>query len=538
MILTAQLKNQEEAHKRFLFLQTARVGIYFLLLALVLLSQFTQNAFTNWDFIFPTYMILIAGFGFHLAMILKIETFMAKSSWMMGSFFLDAILISLLIFFSGIHQTLFLFMYFVNILIAGLILPSKAGVAVALISSIGFTANSIFAPEIKNFSNLFMILLNNISFFSISAVSGYLSEQLDFLGLKWLESSESLKELKNLNTLVLENIPTAVFTTEINGQIVQSNLKAQSIFKNHKISESSSLFDFSEDLKTMAREVLQNHKNQPVLKKEITLFEGEEMRVLAVNASLFWAPDLTHKGYLFIIEDITDFKKMEFSLRQSEKMAAVGQLAAGIAHEIRNPLASISGSIEMLSETSADEDDKKLMRIILKEISRLNNLISEFLDYSKPPVPPQDKLQINGLVAEILESMKLNAQLRQDVSVEIQLKSTQMIKAEKDKLKQAFLNIMINAFQAMEKTSQPKLFVETWDQGSQVVLRIKDSGCGMSEETKKRMFEPFHTTKPKGTGLGLAMTHKIFENHKAHIYVDSGLGIGTDFTIRFPGDTF
>lgn len=188
----------------------------------------------------------------------------------------------------------------------------------------------------------------------------------------------------------------------------------------------------------------------------------------------------------------------------------------------------------MLSQTTSNDDDRKLMRIILKEISRLNNLITEFLDYSSPEKPPSDPVDLVSLVKEVLDGLKMDNKLRQDVLLKVHLPEKAVILGRRDKLKQAFLNIVINAYQAMEDVSSPHFEMIVLYSENKWTVQFRDSGRGMSEATRRRMFEPFHTTKSKGTGLGLAVTHKILEGHGAEIFVESQIDVGTTFTLKFP----
>jgi two-component system sensor histidine kinase PilS (NtrC family) len=237
---------------------------------------------------------------------------------------------------------------------------------------------------------------------------------------------------------------------------------------------------------------------------------------------------------LYLVKDVTDLRALENQLLQTEKLAAVGQLAAGIAHEIRNPLAGISGSIQMLSQEHAtDPQQKKLMDIVIREIDRLNLLITDFLNYAKPEKSPEQPVDLRPVIEEVLALSRRHPDVSPGFVWDTDIQSVQVL-GFAEKLKQAFYNICINSLQAMKDRPVQKLEVRLSARGDWAVLSIKDSGAGMSEDTKKKMFEPFHTTKAKGTGLGLAITYKILEVHRAQIDVQSELGVGTEFIIKFP----
>ena len=255
-------------------------------------------------------------------------------------------------------------------------------------------------------------------------------------------------------------------------------------------------------------------------------------KIYEINKAQYWDEYLNSYVSLMMLKDVTDIKNLQDEIKQKEKLAAIGQLAAGIAHEIRNPLAGISGSIQLLSSETQNQDDLKLMKIIHKEIDRLNNLITEFLDYSKPEKRPDQKIDLALVVNEVVQNIKLSNQTPQNLSLILQINSG-LILGFADKLKQAFLNIMMNAIQAMSTVAQPILKINLEAYEEYVQLTIEDNGCGMSLETQKRIFEPFYTTKNKGTGLGLAITHKVLDSHQVKMKIESELGQGTKFILIF-----
>ncbi|HEY8269297.1 MAG TPA: ATP-binding protein [Pseudobdellovibrionaceae bacterium] len=508
-----------------LIIAFSRVSLYLLILLVSQTAFFLQKSFINWPLLAPFYMAICIALSFHGLYVHFMEWMAEKHVLLLVSFILDSLLLSLLITFSGLNQSLFLFLHLVNILLAGLVLQSRGALTIALFSSIFFTLASFFGPEMKAMNYIFLLALNNIAFFSVAGLSGYLSEQLQFMGVELTKTGLTLREIQELNKSIVSHMPSGLLTFTQAGTILQDNLSAQSIFGGKTLRDLN-IFGFFPDLLKDTTQKRDYHWRNP-----------EEAKILQVSVSSVFSPVVEGELYIAQIEDMTRVKQLEYSLRQNEKMAAVGGLAAGIAHEIRNPLASISGSIELLSQTTANDDDRKLMKIILREINRLNNLITEFLEYSSPEKPPTTPVDLVSLIKEVMEGLKFDGKLRQDVTAEVDLPETALILGRRDKLKQAFLNIVINAYQSMEKTSIARFEVtlryEMQSEKQSWKVTFKDTGCGMNESTRRRMFEPFHTTKSKGTGLGLAVTHKVLEGHGAQIFVESEPEVGTSFVLIF-----
>lgn len=512
-----------------LLIQATRIFMYLIVVAMMVIQHLIQGDFVNWDLAKYFYGLASVGLVIHLIPLLNLDKYFEKKNFVAVTFIADIALISGLLGASELNQSLFLFMYLVIIILAGLIFEYRGAFLAAVISSIGFTIASWFGPEVKAMSFLFMLVLNNVAFYAVAAISGYLSSQLNLFAEKLEAQNLSLRVIQELNQMIVETIPSGLMTVMVDGTILQSNPGAEEVFQE-EILEGKKLHNF------FAEKSFDLNELNEIKKFELKYSKNGDDRLLGLNILPQFSENLSERTFLVIIEDLTQMRKLEFAVRQSEKMAAVGQLAAGIAHEIRNPLAGISGSVELLSQQFTTDDDKKLGKIILKEISRLNNLISEFLDFSKPEKPPVDMVDLNSLLKEVVQSAKGATSFQ--IKVEEKLSDKAMILGHRDKLKQAFLNIVINSIQAMDGKTDSLLKVSSHTKDQSVFVRIEDNGCGMKPETRKRMFEPFLTTKPKGTGLGLAITHKILEAHFAEIDVQSEVGKGTIFTLAFPLKTF
>jgi signal transduction histidine kinase len=235
-------------------------------------------------------------------------------------------------------------------------------------------------------------------------------------------------------------------------------------------------------------------------------------------------------------------REMEENLKRADRLAAVGKMAAGMAHEIRNPLASISGSIEMLQDDGENSPQhQKLMGIILREVGRLNDLIEDFLLFARPTSPGRERIHLNGLVEEILRVFLHSPECHSQIRFSTDFREDIYIQGDPSQLKQIFWNLFINAAQAMPDGGEIQITIRRHSallpflgEPEQVEIMVGDTGPGIREEELGKIFDPFYTTKQRGTGLGLSIVHSIVENYGGKITVRSEPGEGTTFSIFFP----
>lgn len=537
------------SRSQMLVIEGIRLGFLTVIMFVAVLIQAIQPEFVNSEVLYPVFVLLATAFILNALFLIFIEK--ALKVWIAAAFLFlfESVFITYIIFYTGANQSIFLFLYLVNIILCGFVFQRKGSLVLAVWTSILFSLLMIFGPELKGQTLYFAIGLNNLAFFAVAALSGFLSEQLNFMGTALKRQGRDITALRNLNSLIIDNIATGLITVDSSGFVVVANRAAIEILDPFpRALVGRRIEEIIPGLLEKARQLGQS--SEAALAERLDhsyLNSNSEKLILEVIVSALPEGD-SISGLIFTFQDLTKVRRLEFQMRQSEKMAAVGGLAAGIAHEIRNPLASISGSIQMLgaSFSGRQEEEQKLMKIVLREIDRLNNLISEFLDFVRPDTLRDDPVDINSLLREICDMVKLNKTLRSETSQTLNLSASQVIGGHRDKLKQAFLNIIINSYQAMKDSENPRLEISTMDVSTtgsskksgdhtnKVVVKVRDHGCGIDEQSLRKIFEPFHTTKPKGTGLGLAVTHKIIENHGAAIYVESTKGVGTEFVIEFP----
>ncbi|MFC4103285.1 ATP-binding protein [Paenibacillus xanthanilyticus] len=241
--------------------------------------------------------------------------------------------------------------------------------------------------------------------------------------------------------------------------------------------------------------------------------------------------------YLFSVKDVSEYKQIEQTAYQNDKLAMLGKIAASIAHEIRNPLTSIRGFIQLLRPHLFQLGKEEYARIILAEIDRANDIIYEFLNSSKPSAPMKQNVHIGSLLKEVIMLCESEA-LMKGSEIQYEAYDDQMTTSvDVKQVKQVFLNMMRNAMEAIEEISEERsgrIDIVIRRDGSYAEITVRDNGKGMDHTVQNRLFDPFFTTKEAGTGLGLAVSYRIVRNHGGSIRVTSSSGEGTDFKIYLP----
>jgi two-component system sensor histidine kinase PilS (NtrC family) len=284
---------------------------------------------------------------------------------------------------------------------------------------------------------------------------------------------------------------------------------------------------------------------------------GQERR-LGLSGGVLRSAGGEAGGWVVIFQDVTDVVRMEAELRRSERLAATGQLAANMAHEIRNPLAAISGSLEMLRDREGrgaeprqggDADERqRLMGIALREVERLDHLIADFLEYARPAAAEPAPLPLAPVIEEVVKM--LEASCAPAVALESDVPADCAVRADPRQLRQVLWNLLLNALQALpgggrvaitaRRVAEPPQEAgpqrrNAVDEGGQAVeIAISDTGVGIAPEVLERVFEPFFTTKRAGSGLGLPTVHRVVENHGGSLSLESRPGVGTTIRVRLP----
>ncbi len=375
------------------------------------------------------------------------------------------------------------------------------------------------------------IFIHIISFYIVALLTSFVAKQ-EKMARDLLKKKESaFDQLDLLHKSIIESVDSGILTIDLNGNIKSFNKGAEKItgfLRSEIINKKLS------DVFPVLSSVL-NKENQW---KQGRRFEAVGSgKILGCSVTPLVDSNRKKIGNTLIFQDLTVIKEMERKIERNKRLAFVGEMAAGLAHEIRNPLASISGPIQMLSkDLRLDETDRKLMQIILRGKDRLDGFVKDFLLLARPKPSERRDINVEVIIDDLLESLRFSPEWREDIEVTKNLCNQTSIYGNKAEIRQVIWNMISNAVQAMREGG--KLKIETSevfnDTKEYLEIRISDNGCGIEEKNQDKVFEPFYTTKKNGTGLGLAIVNRIVESHMGKIRIKSKPGKGTDCIVLLP----
>ncbi len=375
------------------------------------------------------------------------------------------------------------------------------------------------------------IFIHIISFYIIALLTSFAVKQEKTARDLLAEKESAFDQLDLLHRSIIESVDTGILTVDLNGNIKSFNRGAEEItdFLRSKIINKK-IDDVFPVLSSML-----NKENQW---KQGNRFEvADSGKILGCSVSSLVDGNREKIGNTLIFQDLTVIKEMEHKIERNKRLAFVGEMAAGLAHEIRNPLASISGPIQMLSkDIRQDETDRKLMQIILRGKDRLDGFVKDFLLLARPKQSERRDINVEVIIDDVLESFRFSPEWREDIEVIRSLCDQTSLYGNKTEIRQVIWNLILNAVQAMPEGGRLKIETREAfnDKKEYLEIQISDTGCGIEEESQDRVFEPFYTTKENGTGLGLAIVNRIVENHMGKIRIESKPGEGTDCIVSLP----
>jgi len=458
-------------------------------------------------------------------------------------FFFDVLLVTWLVWLTGNVASPYAALYIVIISVAGLFLGPRDTMITSIGSVVAFTALGLYAVSRGGISSeaiaetIQSVGLSDISFLVVGLLAAKLAHRQTTSDVQLAAAARSLADLRALHERIVESIRSGVVTTDLQGRIYTFNAAAEEI-TGYKPSEVRG-HDASMFFGDMSRQIADSMnaaatgKVSPRFQADCLTPNGLALRLGFTIAPLFAEGGET-SGMVITFQDLTDVRALEETSRRQDRMAAVGRMAASIAHEIRNPLAAMRGSIQMLrSEMDGDTEQAQLMEIILRESDRLNKIVADYLNYARPRPAELKNVDVSSLVADTFKLLRNSDEIVDGHVLEEDLPDRPaIVSGDPEQLKQVCWNIARNALKAMPSGGAFRVSLKEVE-GNRLRLSFADNGCGMSPEQVEHLFEPF-TSTTGGTGLGLSIVYQIIRDHSGTINVRSREGEGTTITIELP----
>jgi two-component system sensor histidine kinase PilS (NtrC family) len=461
----------------------------------------------------------------------------------------DLVLVTLLVHATGGAQSGYTFLYFVDVVVVSALPKGFGAASVSLASALLFvcisllgyfkvlppiTGQTVFPWDLTREELAFRIVIFLAGLISVGSLGVSLARQRRKVGERLAVQTQIVGDLASLHQDTIRCLSSGLVTTTLDGTITSMNGAACEILGiDHAPPLGQGL---SKHIPCLDKVLAKAGAQGRVLRDEVDAIRGDgQQRRLGLSATPLSDHSGLVTGRVIHFQDLTDLRQMEQAVARSERLAGIGRLAANIAHEIRNPLASISGSVEVLRRLpGADPETRNLVDIAVREVDRVNALITSLLDYARPRSEERQHLDLGELIGDIAKIFEQERRAK-DVRLQLHCHPGVVVEAAPGQMHQVLWNLLRNAVEAMPEGGIIYLAAALRPAAQpEAILMVRDTGVGIPDVDLDHIFEPFFSRKPDGTGLGLATTARIVEDHKGSIDVKSQLGRGTTFTIRLP----
>ncbi|MBW2107362.1 MAG: PAS domain S-box protein [Deltaproteobacteria bacterium] len=459
----------------------------------------------------------------------------------------DTLFVTALIYVTGGIGSVFTFLYLVVIVYASILLYKRGSLIMASLCSLeygmligleyygiinaAYTEAGPGAPAYDPSYVIYNVLITVMACFLVAFLSSHLAQQTARTEKELQAKQQDFRRLEAFNASIIQSMDSGLLTIDINGRISSFNTAAEAItgYQRQEVIGKPLGAIFPEIDQQYSPDIASDQR-KPYRRDVVFRKKDSTEGYLGFSVSSLRGADGKTLGNLLIFQDLTALKIMESHIKRVERLAAVGEMAAGIAHEIKNPLASMSGSIQLLDrQIQMTPVTQKLMKIVLREADRLNTLVNDFLLFARPSSGRSEPVELEPALRETLELFEKDAVCRDRITVVRNLTRNIWTSMDPKHLRQIFWNLLLNAAQAINGHGTINVALSASD--GTAMVKITDDGLGMSEQTQGQIFDPFFTTRPQGSGLGLSIVHRLLESCGGTIDVQSSPGRGSSFSV-------
>ncbi|HRT70377.1 MAG TPA: ATP-binding protein [Syntrophales bacterium] len=463
----------------------------------------------------------------------------------------DVVLVTTLVCLTGGSESSYSVLYPLIVIYSALFLERRGGYTLALACSLAYGL-SLYGEYYgvfygistgRRYMALYVFLrvfVNAASFFVVALLTSFVVEREKKLRVMLEEREDAFNQLDVLHRSIIESVDTGILTLNLRGEIKSFNRAAEEI-TGYRFREvrNRPVEDIFPGVSVFLGEERDGAGKRGMADRlELEFDRGQERKTIGFASSALRDGKGDRIGRILIFQDLTARKEMEKEVERSKRLALLGEMTACFAHEMRNPLASISGSVQMLRrELDLGETEERLMKIILRGRDQLESLLKDFLLLARPGGERREKVDVPEVIRDVLESIRFSSEWNEAITVVNEAREAVPVLGNRQEIRQVIWNLVLNAVQAMPEGGCVGVRTSTVQKNGMIYLAVEvsDQGDGVQAEDPMRVFEPFFTTREKGTGLGLTVVKRITESHGGAVGVESRPGRGSTFTLLFPG---
>jgi two-component system sensor histidine kinase PilS (NtrC family) len=465
----------------------------------------------------PLYVVIVASYVVSIVFAVALRQRIGLVPIAYGQVVLDVAVAAGVVALTGRSESVFVFLFSLAVVNGAILLFRPGAIVAAVLSISAYLGVALWGGSLVWVPTLFA---HAGAFVATAVLATYLAQLLQVTGERLAARESDLATITALHEAIVQSMTGGLLTLDHKGRVTFLNRAGEQVMGRsmEQVVGRQARDEFPMFGERVARDEI-----------DFTSLKGTRLRL---GYSSFPLQDRAGRmmGTAVIFQDLTQLRAMEEAMERSQRLADLGRVAAGLAHELRNPLASLSGSIELLRD-QAGEDERRLLGIALREAERLDDLVTDFLRFARPPPIRRERVDLAALLAETLEVFARDPAAA-GVQIERELRVSEA-DCDPGQIRQVAWNLLLNAAQALAGRGTVRVRCAPVEDGD-VRFEVEDDGPGIADADQPRIFLPFHTTKSGGTGLGLATVQRIVDAHAGSVTVRSHPGEGTRFTVRLP----